>query len=286
MADRIVYYDTKMAPTPRKRRWNLAEAQIALLRKAEEEAALRKSRYSHAFTRVDEAMRSGKACASGGAPIPIPGMDAGPGRPPEARGSRPWPAGEEPMPVLSHGDEVHFQHSDGKLYHGVIRGLSRSGTHALVETRAGKFTVPAARLTPGRLRVNTESVEKSLHQRFEHQGIPVSVEHRAGSMRRWRSPETDAEGFTRMRHRYGYIPGTSGMDGEPVDVMVGPWPDAPEAHVVKQLGRSGGVEELKVMLGFRSAAEAREAYLQHWPADIFGGIESMPVETLRRQVTR
>lgn len=263
----IVDHTPTAAAPIRKPRWSPADSKIEQLRKSRRPGE----------TETHRAMREGG---------PIPGAEPRGGGAAEAR-PRPWPAGEEPMPVLSHGDVVHFARPDGALLHGRVRGLSRSGTHALVETRAGKFTVPVARLTPGRLRVNTESaVEKSLHQRFEYQGIPVSVEHRAGSMRRWRSPETDAEGFTRMRHRYGYIPGTSGMDGEAVDVMVGPWPDAPEAHVVKQLGRSGGVEELKVMLGFRSAAEAREAYLQHWPADIFGGIESMPVDALRGQLSR
>lgn len=111
------------------------------------------------------------------------------------------------------------------------------------------------------------------------QGIPIYLENLAGTFRKgkgWRCL---------MVHHYGEVPGTLGTDGDPVDVFVGPDPEAPTAYVIHQVTRGDGVyDECKVMLGFPSEAEARRGYLACYTPgmDLIGKVTAWPVELLRR----
>jgi hypothetical protein len=114
------------------------------------------------------------------------------------------------------------------------------------------------------------------------QGLPIAIENRKGSVRKG----TDKDGHewrTKMKHPYGYIVGTKGADGEPVDAYVGPDKDAPKAYVVHQHKPDGtGYDEDKVMLGFKDKTEARKAYLKHYDSDKFlGPISVVTMERLR-----
>lgn len=121
-----------------------------------------------------------------------------------------------------------------------------------------------------------------LRGHLTHQGLEVAVENRAGDVRKG----VDADGHawrTKMRFPYGYLVGTHGADGEEVDCYVGPHDDAPNAYVVHQRKADGkGYDEDKVMLGFRSEAEARAAYLAHYDDPKFlGPISVVPIPRLR-----
>lgn len=117
------------------------------------------------------------------------------------------------------------------------------------------------------------------------QGLPIAIENRKGSARQgvgddgkpWR---------TVMKHPYGYIKGTKGKDGEEVDAYVGPDKTAPHAFVVHQHNEDGrGHDEDKVMLGFRSKAEARGAFLAHYDDPKYlGPISTVPMERLKALV--
>ena len=125
-----------------------------------------------------------------------------------------------------------------------------------------------------------------LHGHTEHQGIPIAVENRRGSVREgvgkdgkpWR---------TVMKHPYGYIKGTKGADGEEVDVFVGPMKDAHHAYVVHQRKEDGKTyDEDKVMLGFKSEDHARQGYLKHYDNPKFlGPIKTVPVERLKEMIS-
>ena len=117
------------------------------------------------------------------------------------------------------------------------------------------------------------------------QGIPVSIENRKGSVRKG----TDSDGHewrTEMKHPYGYITGTKGADDEPVDAYVGPDKGAPNAFVVHQHKDTGkGYDEDKVMLGFRSKAQAQKGFLKHYDDKKFlGPTSTVPVERLKEMV--
>jgi hypothetical protein len=118
-----------------------------------------------------------------------------------------------------------------------------------------------------------------------HQGLGIAIENRKGSVRK--GVDKDGKPWrTEMKLPYGYIKGSNGADGEEVDCYVGPVKDAPEAHVVHQHRSNGkGYDEDKVMLGFNSKEEAREAYLKHYNDPKFlGPMKSVPIERLKELV--
>jgi hypothetical protein len=101
-------------------------------------------------------------------------------------------------------------------------------------------------------------------------GLPVEIENPKGSDRKG----TDANGVewrTRMNHHYGYIYGSQGADGDEVDVFLGENEKPKYAYVINQVDPdSGAFDEHKVMLGFHSPSEAKQAYLSNYSDDWSG----------------
>lgn len=101
-------------------------------------------------------------------------------------------------------------------------------------------------------------------------GVDVSVETPAGSKRR---PEWPA-----LKDHYGRIPGTRAQDGELVDVFVVPGTPldySGPAFVVQQVNpKTGKDDEVKVIIGAKSAKEAAEVYHRNYQDgwEGFGGI--------------
>lgn len=129
---------------------------------------------------------------------------------------------------------------------------------------------------------------RKLHYRTMFQGIPISVENRKGSIRRGTSPEW-GPWKTKMKHPYGYVRGTKhlGMDGAELDVFVGPNKFAKTAYVImiKKAPDFKKNDEQKVMLGFNSAQEAKEALLKHFDdPKFFGSMKSIPMHQFRKWV--
>lgn len=110
-------------------------------------------------------------------------------------------------------------------------------------------------------------------------GMVISIENEAGSIRRG----TNKSGKTweqRMTFPYGYLRGTEGVDGDHVDVFLGPRLDAPTVYVVhqKRYGDWKNYDEDKVMLNFSSEDEARSAFLASYSDPRFlGPITEIPV---------
>lgn len=124
-----------------------------------------------------------------------------------------------------------------------------------------------------------------LQGQTEVQGLPIAIENKAGSIRRG----TDKDGHeweTKMQAPYGYLVGTKGADGEPVDCYVGPDKEAPNAFVVHQNKSDGtGYDEDKVILAVRNKAAAKKLYLDHYDDPKFlGPIAKVSVERLKELV--
>lgn len=120
--------------------------------------------------------------------------------------------------------------------------------------------------------------------RVEFQGISVTIEYPVGSVKIGKN--RDGETWTRKYHdHYGRIDGVLGGDGEELDCFVCPEPDLDaSAYIVVQLTPDGtAFDEEKVMLGYPSEEEAREAYVRHChnPGEMFGGIEEVTMDELR-----
>ena len=142
-------------------------------------------------------------------------------------------------------------------------------------------------------------------ERRTFQGIPVSIETKAGTKRSGIDPNGEPWEIT-MQYDYGYIRGgIQGADGEELDCYIGPSLKASHAYIVKQhkieaVSNWSGEEcpncfehihscacepyydEDKVMLGFDSIEAAKAAYLAHYTSPLFlGPIVSMPMQEFK-----
>ncbi len=124
------------------------------------------------------------------------------------------------------------------------------------------------------------------HTRFA--GLGITIENKKGSARsgiggdgkRW-SVDLPAD--------YGYIKGTEGADGDHVDCYIGPDDDAPYAWVINQMDlHPRRFDEHKVMLGFRSRADAVETYKRGFSdgkgAQRIGSVRTIPMSVFPKWV--
>jgi hypothetical protein len=124
-----------------------------------------------------------------------------------------------------------------------------------------------------------------LQDRIKFAGFNISIENKKGSYR----SGVDKDGHKWkifMHNSYGYIRGTEGTDGDHIDVYVGPDEDATSVYIVHQNDPvTGRYDEDKVMLGFSSLYDARQAYLKQYDRPGFlGKITVMPIEEFREKV--
>ena len=94
-------------------------------------------------------------------------------------------------------------------------------------------------------------------------GYDITIENPKGSTR----SGVDASGqpwSVTMNNDYGYIRGTEGVDGDHIDVFLSDDPTTGKVYVIDQVKEDGSFDEHKVMYGFASSDEAREAYLANY----------------------
>lgn len=128
---------------------------------------------------------------------------------------------------------------------------------------------------------------RKLHGRTKFRGLEISIENREGSHRHWYDPHAKKHGKTKMLYPYGYVRRTLGMDGDHVDVFVGPNEQA--AHVYVVLTRKAPdfkvTDEEKCMLGFDSLDAAKAAFHAHYDDPRFcEKITEMPFDDFKKKV--
>lgn len=134
------------------------------------------------------------------------------------------------------------------------------------------------------------SIAKSDHElqdKYVFQGLPISIENKKGSVRKWYDSNANNTGQTKMHFDYGFINRTLGTDGDNVDVYIGPNKDAETVYVVHQMKAPDFTkyDEDKTMLGFSSEKEAKEAYLKQYDdPKFFGSCTAMPVSEFKKKV--
>lgn len=103
-------------------------------------------------------------------------------------------------------------------------------------------------------------------------GLSIRIENEPGSVRLFRNPD-GSTGEKRMVFPYGYVAGTTGVDGDEVDVFLGPNLDAPMVYVVhaRHKGNWSSYDEDKCMLGFDSLEDAQRAFLASYDDPRFLG---------------
>jgi predicted RNA methylase len=121
------------------------------------------------------------------------------------------------------------------------------------------------------------------HAEIEHLGLTgknsISLETGVGDTRK--GTEQDGTPWeVKMPVAYGRIKGTTGADGEPLDVFIGAHPDSQHVFVIDQhhAGGKGEFDEHKIMTGFRNPIEALHAYANSYTdggADRIGGMKAL-----------
>ena len=116
-------------------------------------------------------------------------------------------------------------------------------------------------------------------------GMRISVENPQGSIRRGK----DADGkpwASQLTHHYGYIRGAWSRDKDHLDIYLGPDAErADRVFVVDQMNPDNAkFDEHKVLLGFKDADDAREAYLDQFPEGWrgLGGITELPLSSFKK----
>ena len=108
----------------------------------------------------------------------------------------------------------------------------------------------------------------------------LKIENEVGSVRTFRNPD-GSMGEKRMIYPYGYVARSEGVDGDEVDVFVGPNIAAPMVYVVhaRRKGDWSQYDEDKCMIGFDSEEDARLAFLRSYDDPRFlGDVTAMPAE--------
>lgn len=113
-------------------------------------------------------------------------------------------------------------------------------------------------------------------------GLEIAIENPEGSTRKGVSPDGKAW-ESRMYHHYGFVRRTKGADGDQVDVFVGSQPSSEKVFVIDQVNPDGKFDEHKVMLAFRTLADARKGYLKNYEEGWqgLGAITEMSVDEFK-----
>ena len=120
-------------------------------------------------------------------------------------------------------------------------------------------------------------------------GMRISIENPKGSKRYYGSADDKGERkYVVMKNHYGYFSKTLGKDGDAVDVFLGPNIENFERVYCVDQKLKGEFDETKVMLGFNSKEEAKEAYLSNYNEGWSGfmAITSVPLKTFKKWLYR
>lgn len=129
--------------------------------------------------------------------------------------------------------------------------------------------VEAKRLFDEELKVNTnpsEAQKEAGNYKKGHikiNGFDITIEQPSGSVRSGKDA-SGKEWSQVMNNTYGYIRGTESVDGDHIDVFLGPDMNSDMVYVVDQVNTDGSFDEHKVMIGFSSLEDARSAYLSNY----------------------
>ncbi len=117
----------------------------------------------------------------------------------------------------------------------------------------------ATNISPTPAQIEAENYAKG---ELKVRGLVIKLENPKGSIRRG----TDKNGKSweqKMAWDYGYFKRVDAVDGDKLDVFIGPDPEKGKIWVIDQV-LDGKYDESKVMLGFETEEAAREGYLANY----------------------
>lgn len=163
--------------------------------------------------------------------------------------------------------------TDGATQEGSSRGLVPFVAPSPKENETpldyAERIVEAKRLHEEELKVDTNPTEaqkeagnyKKGHIKIN--GFDITIEQPSGSVRSGKDANGKEWSVT-MNNTYGYIRGTESVDGDHIDVFLGPDMNSDIVYVLDQVNTDGSFDEHKVMMGFSSLEDARSAYLSNY----------------------
>ena len=138
----------------------------------------------------------------------------------------------------------------------------------------------------------TEAQKEAGNYKMAHvsvKGMAITIENPKGSKRYYGKEDSNGNRkYNLMKNHYGYFTKSLGKDGDAVDVFIGPNVDNFERVYCIDQKMKGEFDETKVMLGFNSKKEAKEAYLSNY-ADNWKGfmaITSVPIKAFKKWLYR
>jgi N12 class adenine-specific DNA methylase len=186
----------------------------------------------------------------------------------------------------------HFVRAErADMFEGMPKAPAAQAPQAEPETpTAEQFDQIAAQTNPTPTPAQAEA-ENYKTGKTDWRGLKLSIENRKGTERRKVGPDGKTEWSVTMPAHYGRILRTEGADGDHVDFYMGDNPESDQVFVVDQMdAETGGFDEHKVMLGFNTQKEAKDAYLagfsdgkgkQRW-----GGVTPLSVKQLAHELTK
>lgn len=160
--------------------------------------------------------------------------------------------------------------------------MDEAGAKAETPT-AEQFDQIAAETDPSPTPAQAEA-ENYKTGKTDWRGLRLSFENRKGTERKGIGRDGKEWSVTMPAH-YGRILRTEGADGDHVDFYMGENPDSDRVFVVDQKdAETGKFDEHKVMLGFNTQKEAKDAYLAGFSdgkgRERWGGVTAMSVADL------
>lgn len=120
-------------------------------------------------------------------------------------------------------------------------------------------------------------------------GMKIAIENPIGSKRYYTDEKTGEKKYNVMKNHYGYFNITKGKDGDAVDVFIGPdIENFDKVYCVDQKNKKGEFDETKVMLGFSSKEQAKQAYFDNFSPDWNGFmyITGVPLKVFKKWLYR
>lgn len=122
-----------------------------------------------------------------------------------------------------------------------------------------------------------------LQDRIKWHGLDIAIENKKGSYRTGKD-SNGKEWKTKMGFDYGRIGGSKAVDGEGVDLFLGPDDLSEKVYVIHQQDPWKGVyDEDKCMCGFPSRESAIEGYLsQYNRPDFLGPVSEFTIKEFKQ----
>jgi hypothetical protein len=184
-------------------------------------------------------------------------------------------AGFGGMGEMAGGAESESKPGEMKAGSGEL-GAEPSGEELLSKLAKASDSRPAPVIVKG--------AKARVVRRYDFAGLPIAVEFPAAVRRVIKNRDGKVVYDCVLPNDYGYIESTFGLDGDEIDVIVGPDEKSDAAYCVDMIDLGPDVaqrqNEQKILIGFPDREFATEAFLGMYPESFMGRMIEMPVQAL------